>query len=54
MKKQNSHRQPLRRNLVNTARCLVDAVEGDKRVGDDDSHAPILEQGLIAFHSQRP
>jgi hypothetical protein len=54
MKKQNSHRQPPRRNLVNTARCLVDAVEGDKRVGDDDSHAPILEQGLIAFHSQRP
>lgn len=41
-------------NPVNTARWLVDAVEGDKRVGYDDSPAPVLEQGLIAFQSQRP
>jgi hypothetical protein len=27
---------------------------GDKQVGDDDSHALILEQVRIAVHSQRP
>jgi DNA ligase-1 len=36
------------------ARRLIDAVEGDKQVRDDNSHAPILEQGSIAVQSQRP
>jgi hypothetical protein len=38
---------PTEEQGVDAANLLADG-------GDDDSHAPILEQGLIAVHSQRP